>query len=930
MEFWRNLFDVSDFPARWSCGRWTDAHGWLHILSDLAVATAYFSIPCVLAYFIFRRKDLPFRKIFLLFAAFILLCGSTHLMEAAIFWWPAYRFGGLLKLLTAAVSWGTVFALIPAVPRALQMRSPEELEQEIMARKAAEDKLARANAELERRVEEGLLHLREANAAVAAEREWLSVTLSSIGDAVITTDIAGRVLSLNPIAERLTGWVEADAKGVALTEVFRIVNERSRSEVENPALRALAQGTIIGLANHTILIAKDGVERFIDDSAAPIRNGAGELIGAVLIFRDITARYRAEQELQDQHELNRAITDNAATAIFLVNDQGRCTFMNPAAEQMTGFSYEEVRGKVLHGVIHHTRPDGSPYPLSECPLNGALAEHLEVHDHEDLFIRKNGEFFPVSSNARPIHKNGVGVATVIEVRDLTQQKASAKALVESNERFTQLADSISQLVWTAQPDGHIDWYNQRWYHYTGTTFEEMQGWGWSTVHDPEFLPTVVERWKICLETGTPLEIEFPLRGSDGRYRPFLTKALPYRDQQGAIVRWFGTNTDISEQKQAQEELRRVASELAEADRRKDEFLAMLAHELRNPLAPIRSGLEWMRSAEYDAVTFEKVRDVMARQTHQLVLLVDDLLDVSRITLGTLKLNRQRVAVSDIVQSAIEECQVLIREAGHDLRLDIPSEPIYLYADSSRLTQAVSNLLNNAARYTPPGGTIWMSAVVEEGELRFVVKDTGVGIPADMLESIFEMFSRIGGSTQRDPGLGIGLTLVRRLVEMHGGRVEAQSQGIDQGSTFTIRLPLREPGEEQPAEQQHPRPAGRLRLLIVDDNRAAAEMLGMVLAARGHEIRVGFDGRQAVALAEEFGPDVVLMDLGMPVMSGDEAARQIRRQPWGSEMILVALSGWGQDEDKRRSRDAGFDSHLVKPVETAELERILATLRKRPA
>jgi CheY-like chemotaxis protein/two-component sensor histidine kinase len=321
---------------------------------------------------------------------------------------------------------------------------------------------------------------------------------------------------------------------------------------------------------------------------------------------------------------------------------------------------------------------------------------------------------------------------------------------------------------------------------------------------------------------------------------------------------------------------------------------------------------------------------MARQTQQLVLLVDDLLDVSRITLGTLKLNRQRVAVSEIVQSAVEECQVLIREARHDLRLAVPAEPIYVYADPSRLTQALSNLLNNAVRYTPPGGTIWMSAAVEDGEVVFAVKDTGVGVPADKLESIFEMFNRLESSSEEDPGLGIGLTLVRRLIEMHGGRIEAQSQGVNQGSTFTMRLPLRELGEGQPAERQHPLPSRRLRLLIVDDNQAAAEMLGMVMESRGHEIRIGSDGRQAVALAEEFRPEVVLMDLGMPIVNGYEAARQIRRQPWGSEMVLVALSGWGKEEDKRRSKEAGFDSHLVKPVETAELERLLATLGQRPA
>ena len=777
-----------------------------------------------------------------------------------------------------------------------------------------------------------LTERKEAEDRVREQAELLQLTLSSIGDGVIATDIDGRVTFLNRAAQALTGWTQAEAEGEPLTTVFHIINQTTRQHVENPALRALRDGNIVGLANHTLLIAKDGTERNIDDSAAPIKGEAGTVTGAVLVFRDITEQYRANEALRYQFDLTKTITDNATTAIFMMDNQSRCTFMNPAAEEMTGFSFEEADGQILHDLIHHTRPDGSHYPMPECPLDRALPEKFVVRSHEDLFFRKNGESFPVECNARPIEEGDKQIGTVIEVRDLTDERLAAEKLQEIESRFEQLADAIPQLAWMAKPDGEIDWYNRRWYEYTGTTLAEMQAGGWQSVHDSEILPEVIEQWQGSLATGEPFDMVCPIRGGDKQFRPFLTRIVPFRDSEGNIVRWFGTSTDISEQKQIQEELRVVAAKLSEADRRKDEFLATLAHELRNPLAPIRTGLEALKLAEDDPEMRKEVRQTMERQAEQMVHLIDDLLDVSRITQGKLKLRLSRVELAVVMRSAVEATRPFIDEAGHELLVTVPEQPIFLEADPTRLAQVLSNLLNNAAKYTIEQGQISLSAQPHGDEVVLMVKDTGLGIPAEMRERIFEMFGQIEHTTEGGyAGLGIGLTLVKTLVELHGGSIDVHSEGANRGSEFRIKLPRlpdtttsktkpNETSEESERKVCH-------RILVVDDNTAAASMLKIVVKMLGHEVRTAHDGKEAIEVAANFMPDVILMDLGMPKMNGYEAARYIRAQPWGQGMLLVALTGWGQEEDKRQTKEAGFDHHLVKPAEPSDLQQVLSHVEK---
>jgi signal transduction histidine kinase/ActR/RegA family two-component response regulator len=381
-------------------------------------------------------------------------------------------------------------------------------------------------------------------------------------------------------------------------------------------------------------------------------------------------------------------------------------------------------------------------------------------------------------------------------------------------------------------------------------------------------------------------------------------------------------------RQSVELQRHMQEALAESDRRKDEFLATLAHELRNPLAPVRNAIHILRARLPPTPELQWARDVIDRQVTQMARLIDDLMDVSRITRGTFELRRERVSLVEVVRLAVETSRPGIDASGHDLVVRIPSEPIYLDADAIRLAQVFSNLLNNAAKYTGPGGRIAITAERDSGAVVVSVQDSGIGIPSQMLAHVFEPFTQLDRSLERSRGgLGIGLALARRLVEMHGGAIEAQSPGTGQGSRFIVRLPL---SAQQTALQVDapaaPVPApGRSRLLVADDNSDSATSLSILLNDAGYDVRTAGDGAQALETAAQFRPDIVLLDIGMPKLNGYEVARHLRRQPWGRNMLLIAVTGWGGVDHRQQTAQAGFDHHLTKPVDPAELTRLLASL-----
>jgi PAS domain S-box-containing protein len=620
---------------------------------------------------------------------------------------------------------------------------------------------------------------------VERQREQLHVTLSSIGDAVIVTDQNGVVTFLNPVAVTLTGWEAHEAAGQLLEQVFHIINEDTRKAVENPVSRVLQEGTVVGLANHTVLVARDGREVPIDDSGAPIRGEGGALVGVVLVFRDVSEARRA---MEARLHLA-AIVESCDDAIIGMTLEGRIASWNRGAARLYGYTALEVVGKPL-SILHPTdHPDQFPAIL-ERVKRGEYIEHFETQR-----VRKDGSRVDVSLTISPV-----------------------------------------------------------------------------------------------------------------------------RNSEGKIIGASKIARDITARK--------------EEDRRKSEFLSLLAHELRNPLAPLRNGLQVMKLAGNDRQTTERARTMMDRQLQHLVRLVDDLLDVSRISRGKLRLRKERITLAAVVAHALEVCEGLVKQQDDELTVTLPEETVYVDADKTRLAQALCNLLNNAVKYSERGSRIWLTAERQGDEAVIRVKDTGVGIPPAMLLRVFDLFTQVDRSLEKSQGgLGVGLTIVKRLVELHGGTVGAYSEGYGMGSEFIIRLPvvlsmMPEPREE--AGGQPARPTARRRLLVVDDNADSAGSLAMMLKMMGHEVRTASDGMAGVEAAAAFRPDLILLDIGMPRLNGYDACRRIREQSWGRNVVIVALTGWGQDEDKHRSQEAGFDSHLVKPVEPAALEKLLAGLKSETA
>ena len=908
-------------------------------------------------------------------------------------------------------------------------------------------------------------------AALAAEAEKFRTTLLSIGDAVISTDTQGTVTSLNAVAEQLTGWTRDRAVGQPLATVFHIVNETTRAVVESPVDKALREGTIVGLANHTALLREDGSEIPIDDSAAPIRDATGATVGCVLVFRDVSDRKAAEAALHESDTRLRVTLASIGDAVIATDAMGQVSYLNAAAAQLTGWTAADALGQPLKNVfsvLHETTREPLADPAEQARTTGtvvALANHAAL-------VAKDGSEVAVEDSAAPIcDEAGQVIGAVLVFRDVTERRLHLTQLEDSERQFRALADSIPQLCWMADADGSITWYNRRWYDYTGTTFEQMQGWGWQSVHDPAVLPDVMVRWPAAIATGQPFEMVFPLRRADGVYCHFLTRIVPIEDSAGRITRWFGTNTDVTAVVQTQQALQqrerelqtladntpdvlarfdrelrhvfvngaigkisgipperivgrtnreigmpealcelweeatravfasgqtrflefefdavdgkrhfctqlipettiaaaaadatktatgvatgtatetsvhhvltvthdRTAEVLAQdalrlADRRKDEFLATLAHELRNPLAPLRAGLEVLRISE-DPKVLGQMREMMVRQLAHMVRLIDDLLEVSRIASGKVVLRRERMSLQSAIAGALETTRAQVAAANHQLVLEIPEAPIWLDADPTRISQVVSNLVGNATKYSPDGSIITVRAELEGDCAVATVSDNGMGIPEDMLDQVFEMFAQVNRTLDRaQGGLGIGLALVRHLVEMHGGSVVARSAGLGLGSSFVVSLPSAVVQETQASGslQASGEPSPELRILVVDDNVDAAVSMEQLLLLQGHRTRVAHSGQSAIELAMDFQPDLALLDIGMPGMNGYSTARAFRQNGVLAGTILVALTGWGTDDHKLKSAQAGFDRHLTKPVESRQLDDIIRLVQQNKA
>lgn len=749
-----------------------------------------------------------------------------------------------------------------------------------------------------------------------SRREWLRVALHSIGDAVIVTNGEGFVSLMNPVAEELTGWKSAAAQGRRLQEVFRIINERTRQPVEDPCGKVLATGRVVGLANHTVLISRDGKERPIDDSAAPIKNDDGEILGVVLVFRDATEARRA----QENSERLAAIVEYSNDAIIGKDLKGNITSWNAAAEQLYGFTAEEAIGQPISRIV----PSDKQVELNaimERLLGGERIEHLET-----VRLKKGGTPVDVSLTVSPIknvYNEVIGSSKI--ARDISEQKRTRDALRTSEERKAAFFRSALDCIISIDHEGRVLEFNPAAERTFGYSNDEVLGQELASLIIP---PAMRDKHRQGLARylssgeGPVLDRRLEMIGmrSDGTELPVeltVTRILV------ADPPVFTAHLrDITERKQLENQLRQYIADLSEADRRKDEFLAMLAHELRNPLAAIDYSMQLLTGSP-DQLSL--ATEITQRQVRQLTHLIDDLLDVSRITTNRIQLRKEPVDAGMLVSRAVGSARPAIEERHHKLAVEIAAGEMPLFADPTRIEQVIVNLLTNASKYTPEGGNISVKAYPENEHVVIKVRDSGVGIPREMLTRVFELFMQVDPALDRSKGgLGIGLTVVRHLTEMHGGTVSVTSEGLGKGSEFSIQLPLSSIQGAEPTPRVAPSVRSGLRVLVVEDNVDTARTLGLLLQGLGCMTQEVHEGPPVIDAAKSFKPDVILLDIGLPGLDGYQIARLIRHTPELSHIRLIALTGYGQQQDRERSREAGFDNHLVKPVHFESLIESLTT------
>ena len=683
-----------------------------------------------------------------------------------------------------------------------------------------------------------------------------------------------------------------------------------------------------------------GTPRWWEVMVSGVYTEGGRLQHLLAVSRDVTAAHEADLErerlFKEVQATNARMADifnqtPAFMAVFggpdhvieLINERYRqLVGTRDLVGQPVRQALPEVEGQGFFELLDQVYRTGQPFTGTDMPV---MLQRQPGAALEERFIDL---VFTALRNA-----DGAITGLLVHGVDQTERVLAAKQLRASEERYRTLFESMDQgfAILEMIFDGENKPVDYRFLEMNGM-FERHTGLADATGKTArELVPELDRFW-------------FDTYG-----RVALTgETVRFENEAAAIGRWFdvyatpiggaGSNrvallfSDITARKRSEEQLRQLAADLSEADRRKTEFLATLAHELRNPLAPIRSGLGLMRLSGDSAGAVRKVREMMERQVGHMVHLIDDLLDVARISGGKLELKRERADLKQILASAVETSMPLVEAARHRLNLVLPEQELIVDADVTRIAQVVANLLNNAAKYTPAGGRIELSLRDEGGIAVVTVTDTGVGIPADSLVSVFDMFKQVERHVERaQGGLGIGLSLVRRLVEMHGGSVTAASAGAGKGSTFEVRLPLAASDAAQaPAAQLRDAAAaapGRpgLRVLVVDDNVDAALTLSMILEASGHTTRVAHDGVAALQAAAEFRPQVAFLDIGMPGLNGYETASAMRVQPGLEGIALVALTGWGTESDRLRSSDAGFDHHLTKPAQLGAVQDLLASL-----
>ena len=684
------------------------------------------------------------------------------------------------------------------------------------------------------------------------------------------------------------------------------------ADIEPLVARALA-GESTFLENLPLRMRRHGFDEdtWFTFSYSPVLGEDGRTAGMYCACVETTRSVLAQQQLQARQEWLQSLFHQAPGFTAVLHGPGhRFDMVNQAYLDITGNrpllgqtvaqalpeAFAQL-GDLLNGVY----ATGEPFVGRAVPVTVNQGEGKAPYDAIVDFM------------CQPLlNAQGRVEGIFVQGHDVTEQHRAQQALLA-------FSDSIPAIAWVATPDGLLERFNGQWYDYTGTSHEQAVGQGWVKCVHPDDLPAARAAWEGARGGIEAWQVEYRLQRQDGVYRWFLARAVSQLDPSGAVARWFGTTTDI-------EDARQAAQSLRDADRQKDEFLATLAHELRNPLAPIRTAVHLLEAPKANDQIRSRAAEIIGRQVGQMSRLLDDLIDVARITQRKLVLKKEWVSVTSVVEAAMEAARPLAEAKRHHLVAVLDDPAALMMVDSVRLAQVLINLLNNAAKYTDAGGSIRLEVRSEDDELCLTVTDNGIGLTPLAMEHVFTMFSQEQSAIERsEGGLGIGLALAKGLVRLHGGSLSVHSDGEGQGSCFTVRLPIGAAVEATaPAASGHsflPSPARKV--LLADDNQDSADMLADFLRLSGHVVHIAHDGARAADLAVQLQPDVLILDIGMPGMTGYEVARHVRSQSWGSRPLLIAATGWGQDEDRQKALIAGFDLHLTKPFDPAELVALIA-------
>jgi PAS domain S-box-containing protein len=914
---------------------------------------------------------------------------------------------------------------------------------------------------------------RRAEAAERSQREWFEGTLSSLGEAVIATDLTGNVRLLNPTAETLTGWRMAEAFGKPLAEVYQAVDEESRKPALGPVLKVLQSGVAARPGGQSVLIARDGTERPIDHSASPLRNTRGSIIGMALVARDVTEQRLSAKKIKElRSSLSRrvkvlqTILDVSPMGIAVAEDRAcEKIWLNPALQKMLRMPGEgngSSNGSASTPLNYRVCRNGRELAPAELPMQVCTARGVPVRDAEIDFVLPDGTTFTVLNNVEPLFDDAGNVRGCLSFcTDITDRKRAEGSLRESEAFYRTLGEAVPDFVWTCDANGRQEYVNRRGEQYTGGAKELVRGVGWSSLVHPDDRAAYHERWQASLRTGTPFEMELRLQRADREYRWFMERAVPIRDSRELSFKWVGTSTDIDDRKRAEEarlrlaaivessdeaivsttlagditswnlgaervfgysaqermgqpiwmlvppgqsdETRRIlerirdgeaishyetigrrkdgqlidisltvspirdssgrvvgaskiarditekkrvdtqlreAKEAAEAaNQAKDRFLAVLSHELRTPLTPVLLTVSSLLQDEAAPAELRSILEMIHRNVALEARLIDDLLDVMRIARGKMRFHLETVDAHDLIRQTAEICRADVHAGELTLTLDLSAEESHVQADPARLQQVFWNLLKNAVKFTPAGGTIAIrsrnvqpSAPGQSGARLIVqVIDSGIGIEPDFLPKVFDAFEQ-GERSPHDrkySGLGLGLSISRSVVQALGGQLSVASAGKNRGSTFTLELdsvdvPAPAPAAAKPPVPPLP-PASAMKILVVEDDPATLNALSLLLGRLRYRVTKADTIASALKAAAEDDFDLVISDLGLPDGNGYELMNQLRAR---RSLKGIALSGFGMDDDIRKSREAGFDEHLIKPIDFQTLEAAVQSLSER--